>query len=44
MKDLSGFNQFFTNYDFGVRKQDQKGNHMLTKSRSLETGDGVPFV
>ncbi len=26
MKDLSGFNPFFTNYDFGVRKQDQKGN------------------
>lgn len=26
MKDLSGFQPFFTNYDFGVRKQDQKGN------------------
>ena len=26
MKDLSGFHQFFTNYDLGVRKQDQKGN------------------
>lgn len=26
MKDLSGFHQFFTNYDFGVRKLDAKGN------------------
>lgn len=26
MKDLTGFEQFFTNYDFGVRKLDNKGN------------------
>lgn len=26
MKDLTGFEPFFTNYDFGVRKLDNKGN------------------
>jgi hypothetical protein len=26
MKDLDGFVPFFTNYDFGIRKIDQKGN------------------
>lgn len=26
MKDLSGFEKFFTNYDFGIRKLDNKGN------------------